>query len=312
MRSAEHVLAEIRKVNFAILFAHSRLTPLGLGLDLAVRLLSRRILGSPDCTGTEIHSSHGEGVLPCPRRPSAAAPPLRWRSLEPRYALATFYVSNSGSDTSNGARKHPLGHAAKGGQHGAGRRHGHRPGRQLRRLRPAPRRHGRRPHHVPGRAGRRRSRSATPITPDGINLEGADYVTIDGFTVNGMPRTGIRSVLNHHVIIRNNHARPQRQVGHSHRLQRRPADREQRRHPLAGRARHLRLQQRRPARSSATTSSWGNRANGIHMNGDASLGRRRHHQRRPGRRQRHLRQRRRRRLGHQLRRRAELDASATT
>ena len=46
-------------------------------------------------------------------------------------------------------------------------------------------------------------RNAT--TPDGINLEGADYVTIEGFTVNNMPRTGIRAVLNHHVIIRNNH-----------------------------------------------------------------------------------------------------------
>ncbi|HEX4413711.1 MAG TPA: right-handed parallel beta-helix repeat-containing protein [Lacipirellulaceae bacterium] len=35
-------------------------------------------------------------------------------------------------------------------------------------------------------------RNAT--TPDGINLEGASYVTIDGFTVNGMPRAGVRSV----------------------------------------------------------------------------------------------------------------------
>ncbi|MDA1017254.1 MAG: FG-GAP-like repeat-containing protein, partial [Planctomycetota bacterium] len=43
-----------------------------------------------------------------------------------------------------------------------------------------------------------------PITPDGINLEGADYVVIDGFTVIGMPRAGIRSVINHHSVIRNN------------------------------------------------------------------------------------------------------------
>jgi hypothetical protein len=32
------------------------------------------------------------------------------------------------------------------------------------------------------------------VTPDGINLEGASYVTVENFTVNGMPRTGIRTV----------------------------------------------------------------------------------------------------------------------
>src|SRR5690606_12106245 len=31
-------------------------------------------------------------------------------------------------------------------------------------------------------------------TPDGINLEGASYVTVDGFTVTGVPRAGIRAV----------------------------------------------------------------------------------------------------------------------
>lgn len=45
-------------------------------------------------------------------------------------------------------------------------------------------------------------RNAT--TTDGINLEGADYITVEGFTVNGMPRAGIRSVLNQFVTIRNN------------------------------------------------------------------------------------------------------------
>ena len=43
-----------------------------------------------------------------------------------------------------------------------------------------------------------------PRTTDGINLEGASYVTIEGFTVVGVPRAGIRSVLNEHVTIRNN------------------------------------------------------------------------------------------------------------
>src|SRR6185503_4207632 len=41
-------------------------------------------------------------------------------------------------------------------------------------------------------------------TDDGINLEGASYITIEGFKVYGMPRTGIRTVTNDHVIIRNN------------------------------------------------------------------------------------------------------------
>jgi len=39
---------------------------------------------------------------------------------------------------------------------------------------------------------------------DGINLEGADHVTIEGFTVQGMPRAGLRSVLNEGVILREN------------------------------------------------------------------------------------------------------------
>jgi hypothetical protein len=40
-------------------------------------------------------------------------------------------------------------------------------------------------------------------TPDGINLENASYVTIDGFVVNGRTRAGIRTVLAEHVTIRN-------------------------------------------------------------------------------------------------------------
>jgi hypothetical protein len=42
-----------------------------------------------------------------------------------------------------------------------------------------------------------------PTTPDGINLEGASWVVIDGFVVNGRSRAGIRAVLGHHVTIRN-------------------------------------------------------------------------------------------------------------
>lgn len=41
-------------------------------------------------------------------------------------------------------------------------------------------------------------------TNDGINLEAASYIVIEGFTVRGVPRAGIRSVTNTNVTIRNN------------------------------------------------------------------------------------------------------------
>jgi hypothetical protein len=42
------------------------------------------------------------------------------------------------------------------------------------------------------------------LNQDGIDLEGASYVTVENFTVDAMPRAGIRSVLNTGVVIRNN------------------------------------------------------------------------------------------------------------
>ncbi len=45
--------------------------------------------------------------------------------------------------------------------------------------------------------------SDNPSTPDGINLEGADHVVIDGFTVTGATRAGVRAVLADFVTIRN-------------------------------------------------------------------------------------------------------------
>lgn len=44
------------------------------------------------------------------------------------------------------------------------------------------------------------------FTPDGINLEGASYIVIDGFAVTAMPRAGVRTVEAEHVTIRNVHA----------------------------------------------------------------------------------------------------------
>ncbi len=42
-----------------------------------------------------------------------------------------------------------------------------------------------------------------PVTPDGINIEGADHVVIDGFTVMGRTRAGIRAALSDFVTVRN-------------------------------------------------------------------------------------------------------------
>ncbi len=46
---------------------------------------------------------------------------------------------------------------------------------------------------------------ANETTEDGINLEGASFVTIEGFFVDDVGRAGIRSVINEGVIIRNNY-----------------------------------------------------------------------------------------------------------
>jgi hypothetical protein len=43
-----------------------------------------------------------------------------------------------------------------------------------------------------------------PGQQDGINLEGADFVTVEGFYVHDMPRAGLRSVNNDGVILREN------------------------------------------------------------------------------------------------------------
>ena len=45
-----------------------------------------------------------------------------------------------------------------------------------------------------------------PVTPDGINLEGVSYMTVQGFRVDGRTRTGIRAVLCEHVTLRDNRA----------------------------------------------------------------------------------------------------------
>lgn len=39
---------------------------------------------------------------------------------------------------------------------------------------------------------------------DGINVENVSWVVVEGFTVNGMPRTGIRSAVSDHIFLRHN------------------------------------------------------------------------------------------------------------
>ena len=110
-----------------------------------------------------------------------------------------------------------------------------------------------------------------PTTQDGINLEGASYVIVEGFTVTGVPRAGIRSVVNHHVIIRGN-----------------TGDLNGRWGILTGFSDDILIENNVMSRSQAEHGIYvsnsgdrpvirknvvfGNRANGIHMNGDVSQG----------------------------------------
>lgn len=112
------------------------------------------------------------------------------------------------------------------------------------------------------------TRNAT--TPDGINLEGADYITVEGFTVINQPRTGIRSVNNQFVTIRNNVADANTMWG-----------------ILTGFSQDLLIEGNRTSNSAVEhgiyvsnscdrptirgNTIYGNNGNGIHLNGDASL-----------------------------------------
>ena len=113
--------------------------------------------------------------------------------------------------------------------------------------------------------------SQNPRTQDGINLEGASYVVVESFTVTGVPRAGIRSVVNHHVTIRGN-----------------TGDLNGRWGILTGFSDDLLIENNVMSRSQAEhgiyvsntgdrpvirrNHVWGNNANGIHMNGDLSQG----------------------------------------
>lgn len=106
---------------------------------------------------------------------------------------------------------------------------------------------------------------------DGINVENVEHVVVQGFTVNDMPRTGIRTALSDHVTIRYNSCNSNYKWG-----------------ILCGFAEHVLIEYNACSGSedehgiyfsnSADDAiirynhCFDNRANGIHMNGDVSLG----------------------------------------
>ncbi|MCE9576157.1 MAG: right-handed parallel beta-helix repeat-containing protein, partial [Deltaproteobacteria bacterium] len=108
-------------------------------------------------------------------------------------------------------------------------------------------------------------------TPDGINLEGASYVRIEGFTINGRTRAGIRAVTCDHVTIRGNRTDQNGRWG-----------------IFTGFCDDLLIENNETSRSGTehgiyVSNSgdrpvirgnlvWGNHGNGIHMNGDISSG----------------------------------------
>lgn len=109
------------------------------------------------------------------------------------------------------------------------------------------------------------------VTPDGINLEGASYFTVEGFDVSGRTRAGIRAVLCEKVTIRANRTDGNGKWG-----------------ILTGFCDDLLIELNETSNSQIehgiyvsnsgdrpvirNNRIWGNHANGIHMNGDASLG----------------------------------------
>lgn len=108
-------------------------------------------------------------------------------------------------------------------------------------------------------------------TPDGINVEGAEHVVIEGFSAQGMPRAGIRAATGRHITIRGNTCDASGTSG-----------------IFTGFVDDLVIENNL-ARGSAgehgiyvsnsgdrpvirNNIAWGNRRAGIHMNGDASNG----------------------------------------
>jgi hypothetical protein len=110
-----------------------------------------------------------------------------------------------------------------------------------------------------------------PVTPDGINLEGASHVVIDGFVVNDRTRTGIRAVLASFVTIRNC------RLGHNGRwgiltgfVDDFLAENNEAHHSQIEHGIYVSNSCDRPIVRNNHVHD--NHANGLHFNGDASLG----------------------------------------
>ncbi|QJW98777.1 beta strand repeat-containing protein [Frigoriglobus tundricola] len=128
---------------------------------------------------------------------------LSVESLEPREVPAVYYVSAAGADTAAGDAAHPwhtLQHAADTVKAGdtvnvlAGNYAGFyltTSGTASARI------------TFTGQPGADIT-SDNPTTADGIDLEGASFVTVQGFAVSGTGRAGIRAVADTNVIIQNN------------------------------------------------------------------------------------------------------------
>ncbi|NOT22796.1 MAG: hypothetical protein HOP22_08720 [Nitrospiraceae bacterium] len=191
--------------------------------------------------------------------------------------LRTFYVATTGDDTANGSSATPwktLQRATRDVLPG-----------DLILVRP-----GRYVGFVLGWDGPQNGTAANPITfqgepgtiidtrnlrtADGINLEGASYIVIDGFTISNdgtITRAGIRSVTNQHVVIRNNRIDQAGRWG-----------------ILTGFSDDVTIENNITSRSQIehgiyvsnscvnaivrNNQVWGNAGNGIHMNGDLSQG----------------------------------------
>jgi parallel beta-helix repeat protein len=112
-------------------------------------------------------------------------------------------------------------------------------------------------------------------TPDGINLEGADYVVVEGFYIDNslghITRAGIRAVANRGAVIRNNAADACGRWGiftgfaEDVTIENNVCSRAQAEHGI-----YVSNSADRP--TVRGNVCWGNRAAGIHMNGDASQG----------------------------------------
>jgi hypothetical protein len=113
------------------------------------------------------------------------------------------------------------------------------------------------------------------MTADGVNLEGADYVTIDGFrienTAGTITRAGIRSVTNTGAIVRNNVVDGMCTwgvfTGFSEYIL---SENNQTSHSIDQHGIYVSNSADNPVIRG--NRSWGNHDNGIHMNGDVSQG----------------------------------------